>query len=228
MVPHLTKCIFVAPDVKARAVEENLNTKKAGRGRENLGPVLGRSISMPLPIITMGLDQVHYYPTAAGYSATPSPAPSPLLLATPLVSLDRPLKRHRTSSFVSPEDSGSPSPVSGAWNPLLQQEFGEDFCKFLIATRSAWNTANNPQVRLFVDKWIPGAIVPDRRTLSGPILDREAGKVEEKLKLKLKGRKATLQTDGWKNKAKQAIVATMVSVDFEVSVNSGSHVLSTS
>jgi hypothetical protein len=71
-------------------------------------------------------------------------------------------------------------------------------------------------LRLFVEKWIPGAIVPDRRTLSGPILDREAGKVEERLKLKLTGRKATFQTDGWKNKAKQAIVATMVSVDFEV------------
>ena len=72
-------------------------------------------------------------------------------------------------------------------------------------------------MQLFVEKWIPGAIIPDRRTLSGPILDREAGKVEDKLKLKLKGRKATFQTDGWKNKAKQAIVATMVSVDFEVS-----------
>jgi hypothetical protein len=77
--------------------------------------------------------------------------------------------------------------------------------------------AHNPQVRLFVEKWIPGAIVPDRRTLSGPILDREAGKVDERLKLKLKGRNATFQTDGWKNKAKQVIVATMVSVDFEVS-----------
>jgi hypothetical protein len=43
-------------------------------------------------------------------------------------------------------------------------------------------------------------------------------KVEEKLKLKLRGWKATFQTDGWKNKAKQAIVAMMVSVDFEVSL----------
>ncbi len=77
--------------------------------------------------------------------------------------------------------------------------------------------AHNPQVRSFVGKWIPGMIVPDCQTLSGSILDREARKVEEKLKLVLKGRKATLQTNGWKNKAKQAIVATMVSVDFEVS-----------
>jgi hypothetical protein len=62
-------------------------------------------------------------------------------------------------------------------------------------------------------------MVPDHRMLSGPILDREAGKVEDKLKLKLKGRKATFQMDGWKNKAKQVIVATMVSMDFEVSAN---------
>ncbi|KAH9055820.1 hypothetical protein EDB83DRAFT_2209343, partial [Lactarius deliciosus] len=106
-------------------------------------------------------------------------------------------------------------PAGRVWNPELQQEFGEDFCKLLIATRFSWNMAQNPQMRLFFKKWIPGAVIPDCRTLSGPILDREAGKVEDKLKLKLKGQKATLQTDGWKNKARQAIIATMVSVDFE-------------
>jgi hypothetical protein len=130
------------------------------------------------------------------------PSPKPTLISHAFSNLDHPLRCPRTSSFVSPEDSGSPSPVSGAWNPLLQQEFREDFCKFLIAARLAQNTANNPLVCLFIDKWIPSAIVPDHRTLSGPILDREAGKVEEKLKLKLKGRKATLQTDGskdWRN-----------------------------
>ena len=71
---------------------------------------------------------------------------------------------------------------------------------------------------------IPGAIIPDRRTLSGPILDREAVKVEDKLKLKLKGQKATFQVDRWKNKAKHAIIATMVSVDFEVSSVNTKHI----
>ncbi len=120
---------------------------------------------------------------------------------------------------MSTEGSGSSMPVTAAtvWNPSLQQEFREDFCKLLIATCSLWNMAHNPQVHSFVGKWIPGTIVPDHWALSGSILDREARKVEEKLKLMLKGRKATLQTNGWKNKAKQAIVATMVSVDFEVS-----------
>jgi hypothetical protein len=212
MVPHLSKCIFVTPDVKAHAVEEILGKKN--RGKEN-PPILGRSFSMPLPAIAFpGSDQAPY-PTVA--AATPSPAPSPLLLSAPLLTFDRPPKRPRTSSLANVDGPGSSSLVEKLWDPPLQQEFGEDLCKLLIATRSSWNTAHNPQLRLFVDKWIPGAIVPDRRTLSGPILDREAGKVEEKLKLKLKERKGTFQTDGWKNKAKQAIVATMVSVDFEVS-----------
>jgi hypothetical protein len=90
-------------------------------------------------------------------------------------------------------------------------------CKLLIAIRAPWNAANNPQTHLFFQKWIPGAVVPDRRTLSGPILDREAAKVEDRLKSKLQGRLATFTTDGWKNKAKQSIVATMVSVGSEVS-----------
>ena len=75
-----------------------------------------------------------------------------------------------------------------------------------------------------VEKWIPGAIIPDHRTLSGPILDREVVKVEDKLKLKLKGQKATFQVDGWKNKAKHAIIATMVSVDFKVSSINTEHI----
>jgi len=213
MVPHLSKCGFVALDVKALALDE-VNAKKTraqAPGGFQHPPMLGRSFSMPLAFPGSGPPP---FPTAT-VLATPSPAPSPLLLSAPLLTFDRPPKRPRTSS-LNPEGSGSSSPFGRAWNPLLQQEFGEDFCKLLVATRSSWNTAQNPQMRLFVNKWIPGAIVPDRRTLSGPILDREAGKVEERLKLKLRERKATFQTDGWKNKAKQAIIATMVSVDFEV------------
>ena len=72
-------------------------------------------------------------------------------------------------------------------------------------------------MHIFFQKWLPGAVIPDRRTLSGPILDHEAAKVEENLKSKLQGRLATFTTDGWKNKAKQSIVASMVSVGSEVS-----------
>jgi hypothetical protein len=212
MLPHLARCTLVAPDVKA-AAENEVNSKKSRRGPgDQHPPMLEYSANFPFPAIATG--------SSLMASATPlaSPMPSPLLLAPILNPVERPMtrKRSRVSSFTD-GSAASSSLVERIWNPPLQQEFGEDLCKLLIATRSSWNTAHNPQMQLFVEKWIPGAIVPDRRTLSGPILDREAGKVEEKLKLKLKERKATFQTDGWKNKAKQAIVATMVSVDFEVS-----------
>ena len=82
MVPHLSKCVFVTPDVRARAVEE-INGKKTC-AHEN-PPMLGRSVSMPLLAFSTGLDQGHQapYPT----SGTPSPAPSPLLLSAPLLNL---------------------------------------------------------------------------------------------------------------------------------------------
>jgi len=167
MVPHLRKCSFVAPDIRACATKE-IHRKKPHH--EN-PPILGHSISLPQLSIMTGLEQVSH-PTA-GWStlATPSPAPSPLLLSAPLLNLEWPLKCSCTLSFVEGPALLSPVMPKRAWDPPLQQEFGEDFCKLLIATCSSWNTAYNPQVCLLVDKWVLGAIVPDCRTLSGPILD---------------------------------------------------------
>ena len=82
---------------------------------------------------------------------------------------------------------------------------------------------NNPQMHIFFQKWVPGAVIPDRQTLSGPILDHEVAKVEESLKSKLQGRLAMFTTDGWKNKAKQSIVALIVSVGSEVSERLSNH-----
>ena len=85
MVPHLNKCIFVAPDIRAHALEE-INGKKICRQNP---PMLGRSFSMPLPTITTEPDQIPYL-SGLGMS---SQAPSPLLLSAPLLNMERPLKR---------------------------------------------------------------------------------------------------------------------------------------
>jgi len=43
-----------------------------------------------------------------------------------------------------------------------QLEFGHDFLKLLIANGSPFLFANNPETRIFANKWmIQGAIVPD-------------------------------------------------------------------
>jgi len=204
MVPHLCKCIYVDPATKTRAQAARAEATAADESalrQASRHPSLSHSVSwshLQLPVSA--------WPGGPSISATLlSPLPSPMLFDT---SLPAPPKRRRTSSIF--EDSRS------SWTSTMQSEFGEDLCKLFVAIRAPWNSANNPQAHIFFQKWIPGAVVPDRRTLSGPILDWEAAKVEERLKSKLQGRLATFTTDGWKNKAKQSIVASMVSVGSEV------------
>jgi hypothetical protein len=195
MVPHLCKCIYVDPATKTHAQSARA---EADESRPGLSHSASWSHMLQPPAST--------WPGGPSTSATPSPLPSPLLFNTSL-----PLLKRRRTSSVFEESRLLPS-----WTSTVQSEFGEDLCKLFVAIRAPWNSANNPQMHIFFQKWVPGAIIPDRRTLSGPILDREAAKVEESLKSKLQGRLATFTTDGWKNKAKQSIVASMVSVGSEV------------
>jgi hypothetical protein len=83
----------------------------------------------------------------------------------------RPIKRARTSKSL----------IGGTatWSVTCQDDFHADFCKFLIANGCAWLVENNPQTCLFLDKWIPGAPKPDRKHLSGPVLDAEVKRVED-------------------------------------------------
>jgi len=88
--------------------------------------------------------------------ATPSPLLSPLLLSTPLITKSLPKCKCMLSTFKDSPLSGKPS-----WTPAMQSEFGKDFCKLLIVICAPWNSANNPQMHLFIQKWIPGGVVPD-------------------------------------------------------------------
>jgi hypothetical protein len=90
MVPHLSKCVLVRPDVRSHAVQE-MNDKK--NRCENLPnpPILGQSVSMPLPAIMMSTASYSSYQNfGLSTSSTPSgsPSPSPLLLSAPLLNLD--------------------------------------------------------------------------------------------------------------------------------------------
>lgn len=78
-----------------------------------------------------------------------------------------------------------------------QTEFSEDLCQLFVACRFAWGAASNPQIDLFVKKWIPGVVVPDRRILLGWILDTEVKKIEAWLAQRLKRKLATGQCDSW-------------------------------
>ncbi|KAJ7940007.1 hypothetical protein B0H13DRAFT_1464936, partial [Mycena leptocephala] len=99
------------------------------------------------------------------------------------------------------------------WDPAQQQEFAEDLCKLFIACNVAWNSAGNPELHLFCSKYIPGAKIPDRKVLSGRVLDTLAVHAETNMKSNVSGKLATGQCDVWKSEAKAAIITMSVTVE---------------
>ena len=136
--------------------------------------------------------------------ALATPVDSPVLSKRPL-----PLKRVKSGSFRSD------SPFR-QWDAVTQNDFNDDLLNVFVANNFSWNSANNLEFIKFMTKWILGAVVPDRRALSGSILDRQSQKVETRMRDKLDGKLATGQCDGWKSNAKVSVVAMMVTVDNEV------------
>jgi hypothetical protein len=121
----------------------------------------------------------------------------------------QPLKRARTATDVSYGDTP-------AYDNELQKDFRNDLCKLMVANGWAWRSANNPETRIFMNKWTGGGLVPDRRVLSGSILNSQVAEVEERVKEKIKGKVGIAQCDGWKNNAKKSVVSTMIMVENEV------------
>jgi hypothetical protein len=99
-----------------------------------------------------------------------------------------------------------------------QRTFSEDLCKLLVSCGISWNALSNPEMKLFIGKWIPDVALQDRRIISGRVLDSEVNKVEEKVISKVKGKMATGQCDGWDNIAKTHVVTSMITVEHEVSL----------
>ncbi|KAF8210250.1 hypothetical protein K438DRAFT_1929389 [Mycena galopus ATCC 62051] len=148
-----------------------------------LSPLSG-SFSMPPP-----------FPHNDGFSRSPSlaPSPSPSDFKPGLSS-----KRQRTSS-------------DGAWSAPIQNEFGEDLCKLFVACNWS-NTVANPELELFFARWLPAAILPDCRVLSGRILDGELNKVIAQTRAKIEGKLAMYCEDGWKNVAHTNIDTSLLSI----------------
>jgi hypothetical protein len=131
-----------------------------------------------------------------------SPAPSMTSVGSNVET--QPVKRSKTN-------------LVGTSRTTDQLDFSQDLCKLLVSCGISWNAVGNPEMRLFMGKWIPGVAVQDRRILSGRILDGEGKKVEARLIEKVKGKLATGQCDGWENIAKTHVVTSVFTVEHEVS-----------
>ena len=144
MVPHLSKCTWVDPSVRTFAeAEKTANVMEQSAVPQHLLHLSSWSHSTSeSPVYPLGLSL--------------SPLPSPLLLSIPLYP-EPFLKCKRMSSTFD----NSPLSAKAPWTPALQMEFGEDMCKLLIAICAPWNVTNNPQMWMFIQKWVPGAVVPN-------------------------------------------------------------------
>ncbi|KAG9076719.1 hypothetical protein FRC06_009350, partial [Ceratobasidium sp. 370] len=61
---------------------------------------------------------------------------------------------------------------------------------------------------------MPGVKLPDRRKLSGPILEQELANAEASMRELVRGHIATGMSDGWKNIKRNSLLASMLSVDY--------------
>ncbi|KAF8834999.1 hypothetical protein BDN67DRAFT_913792 [Paxillus ammoniavirescens] len=105
--------------------------------------------------------------------------------------------------------------TTGPWEKSLQDEFSSDLCGVFVSAGIPFHAVNNMALRLFFTKWLPGAEVPDQQRMSGRLLDNHVAQVEERIRECVLGEYATRQCDRWKNMLKKALVASMMSVDFE-------------
>ncbi|KAH9916504.1 hypothetical protein B0H21DRAFT_827975 [Amylocystis lapponica] len=126
------------------------------------------------------------------------------------ISSGHPLKRAKTLSSSNLGELPTPE-----WSSSQQQNFAKDLCRMFTACGMSWNMADNPEMHLFMERWIPGSTVPDRRALSGIYLDHAVEDVQLKTKVRVQGKMATGQCDGWKNVAKTSIIMSVMTVQNE-------------
>ncbi|KAJ7454143.1 ribonuclease H-like domain-containing protein [Mycena latifolia] len=145
------------------------------------------------------------FPSYSSFAPSPSPSVSSFASSpSPSIPDSSPaLKCRRTSSTQQ----------SSGWTAANQAEFGEDLCKLFVTCGWSWNDANNPEFKLFFEKYLPAAQIPDRRVLSGTILTGEANKVIAATRNKIKGKMATYVEDGWKNVAHMHIDTSVLCVE---------------
>ncbi|KAF9494661.1 hypothetical protein BDN71DRAFT_1392892, partial [Pleurotus eryngii] len=102
---------------------------------------------------------------------------------------------------------------SAPWNKTQKQEYEADLCHLFVALNLPWNAVSNPEFQSFTSKYIPSASNPDRKALSGRILDKEVALVTTLTKSVVQGKYGTGVVDGWKNIAKESLQATGFNVE---------------
>ncbi|KAJ2994399.1 hypothetical protein NUW54_g7557 [Trametes sanguinea] len=229
LIAHLTKCPNVAGQVRehAKLLKECRSAKSRPTDKEN-----STTHSLASAVVLTPLSSIfpeHSSGSGAGHLLV---ATSPQGIAARgshnLSRSDTILLPHAgtSSSPSQPTLSDHYSSVSmgkhprvdlgsDGLSPDLQAEFQTDVCKLLLSGNCAFRLTELPYWHHFFKKWVPGAELPTRHAVSGRILDAEAERVLEGMKMHLAGRYATGQSDGWKSISKTSIIASMVNAEYE-------------
>ncbi len=104
------------------------------------------------------------------------------------------------------------------WDDAGQRQWAKDTIKMLLSCGVSWRAVDDDVFQAWVMKYIGLDVqIPDRRALSGAILDELYHEVLEEMGKSVENRLAVGQSDGWKNVAKTNVTSTLMSVDQEVS-----------
>ncbi|KAJ2986487.1 hypothetical protein NUW54_g9747 [Trametes sanguinea] len=234
MVAHIRRCPYSQGTIPAHSDI----FQSRSRGNENATPgnsslVIPAQAPGASPITvkfsSRGIPLSHLVPLTPSSAMAPSPS-------TPSSYSGSPLKRARTAPDLASGRSGPSGDQEEAafanlqgllqgpcatcpchhWTAKRQAEFAADMCKLFAMCNIPWNAAENPQLEIFFEKWVPGAQVPSRRQLSGKHLQEAVKTVRSSTRAAVQGKYATGQSDGWKNIAKTSVITSMMTVDREV------------
>lgn len=104
-----------------------------------------------------------------------------------------------------------------AFNKMRQEAFESDLVRMFATANFPLSSIEDPEVRKFLLKWIPGAKIPWAKSFGGPILSSEVSRLENEIKARAKGKLATVQCDGWKDVSRKHLVAFMFTAERKVS-----------
>ncbi|KAK6969283.1 hypothetical protein R3P38DRAFT_2573495 [Favolaschia claudopus] len=168
-----------------------------------------QSAAFPFPAIPPPSPQLRYPDSPASlsplqglrsltsFSPSQSFSQSPCLAPSPSPSLHDPESPHLKRRRVSSHSGGAP------WSAEQQSDFCDDLLDLFVTCGWSYNALSNPQFKYFFSKYLPSADIPDRRTLSGPVLKRQADKVITKTRERIQGKLATYTEDGRKSHTKK-------------------------
>ena len=80
---------------------------------------------------------------------------------------------------------------------VKQHEIDLSVTRYFIATNTPFNAASNRHLKSLVQKLRPGTTIPERRKISGELLDEVYDQEKQKVKQQVQKAHVTLAIDGW-------------------------------